>query len=490
VKRSLHASAAALTLLAIVLASSAAPTASAETTCSRFASTSGSNSNPGTAAAPYRTVQFLVSRLQAGETGCLRTGEFSEHVAIGRGGNPGNPIVLTSAPGERATLLGTLSVGDGANDVVVAGLVLNGRNSNRASPIVNGDRVTLRDNEITNEHTAICVLLGPGFESAPERALDPVVERNRIHDCGRLPGTGHDHGIYVEGTTNARILDNVIYDNADYGIHLYPDGDGSTIAHNVIDGNGGGLIFAGERAGGEYSNGYSSDRNVVEHNVITNNSQRNNIESWWGGPVGEGNIARGNCLWNGRPANIDDSAGGFTHPDNATVDPRYTNRAAKDFTLAPGSPCTGHGPRTSPSPSPPSSPQPTPNGPPTSPSAPLAALAISPPSVRVTPKRTAVLRLSTRGAARGSVRGTLALRLRGKRTTVSAARFVLQPGRTRRVTLRLSRHAMKRLRGVRRLRTTATALGRDGLGARRRGSRTVTLLAPRRPSGSARSRRQ
>ncbi len=238
-KRSLRASAAALTLLAIVLASSAAPTASADTTCTRFASTSGSNSNPGRAAAPYRTAQFLVSRLQPGETGCLRTGEFSENVSIGRGGNPGNPIVLTNAPGERATLLGRLSIGDGANDVVVVGLVLNGRNSNgRPSPIVNGDRVTLRENEITNEHTAICVLLGPGFESAPERALDPVVERNRIHDCGRLPATGHDHGIYVEGTTNARIVDNAIYDNADYGIHLYPDGDGSTIAHNVIDGNG------------------------------------------------------------------------------------------------------------------------------------------------------------------------------------------------------------------------------------------------------------
>jgi parallel beta-helix repeat protein len=488
VKRSLHASAAALTLLAIVLASSAAPTASAETTCTRFASTSGSNSNPGTAAAPHRTVQFLVSRLQPGETGCLRSGEFSENVSIGRGGNPGRPIVLTSAPGERATLLGTLSIGDGANDVVVAALVLNGRNSNgRPSPIVNGDRVTLRENEITNEHTAICVLLGPGFESAPERALDPVVERNRIHDCGRLPARGHDHGIYVEGTTNARIVDNAIYDNADYGIHLYPDGDGSTIAHNVIDGNGGGLIFAGERAGGEYSNGYASDRNVVEHNVITNNSQRNNIESWWGGPVGEGNIARGNCLWNGRPANLDDSAGGFTHPDNAIVDPLYTNRAAKDFRLAPRSPCAGKGPRTS-TPAPPP-PHPAPNGPPATSSAPFATLVISPRSVRVTPKRTVVLRLSTRDAARGNVRGTLALRLRGKRTTVSAARFVLQPGRTRRVTLRLSRHAMKRLRGARRLRTTATALGRDRLGARRRGSRTVMLLAPRRPSGSVRSRR-
>jgi parallel beta-helix repeat protein len=390
--------------------------------------------------------------------------------------------------------MGTLSIGDGANDVVVAGLVLNGRSSgSRPSPIVNGDRVTLRGNEITNEHTAICVLLGPGFENTPERAVDPVVEGNRIHDCGRLPASGHDHGIYVEGTSNARIVDNVIYDNADYGIHLYPDGDVSTIAHNVIDGNGGGLIFAGERAGGEYSSSHSSDLNLVERNIISNNSQRNNVESWWGGPVGQGNLARGNCLWNGRPRDIDDSAGGFTHPDNAIVDPLYANRAAKDFTPAPGSPCAGYGPRTpGPAPSPPR--PPPPNGRPTTPAARLAALTISPRLVRVTAKGTAVLRLSTRDAARGNVRGTLTLRrvasirvkadagspARSKPTALGRAKFVLQPGRSRRVLLRLSRPGLKALRTVRRLRTKAIAVGRDAHGGSRRGVRTVTLVAPRR----------
>ena len=245
----------------------------------------------------------------------------------------------------RATINGTLWITQTADDVVVSDLLLNGWNtSRRASPIVNGDRVSLLRNEITNGHAAICVLLGPGFENPPKRALDPVVEGNRIHDCGRLPPTGHDHGIYVEGTTNARITSNVIYDNADYGIHLYPDGDGSVIASNVVDGNAGGLIFAGERAGGEYEFAHSSDNNVVKSNIFSNNSGRNNLESWWGGPTGTDNIVKGNCFWNSLPLDIDESEEGFIHVDDTFADPLYVDRANKNFTLRPESPCAGKGP--------------------------------------------------------------------------------------------------------------------------------------------------
>jgi parallel beta-helix repeat protein len=42
----------------------------------------------------------------------------------------------------------------------------------------------------------------------------------------------------AQGTINARIANNIIHDNADYGTHLYPDGGGSLIANNVIDGGG------------------------------------------------------------------------------------------------------------------------------------------------------------------------------------------------------------------------------------------------------------
>jgi parallel beta-helix repeat protein len=241
--------------------------------------------------------------------------------------------------------VGLLSVPDSVNDVVFENLALDGRNfGDIPSPQVNGDRITFQGNDVTNENSAICFTLGGAFEDYG-RAEDVVIERNRIHHCGQLPADGHDHGIYIEGADNTRIVDNFIYSNADWGIHLYPDADGSYIARNVVDGNGSGLIFAGEDGGGEYGQPYSSDNNIVELNLITNSADGFNVESWWGGPVGVGNVLRSNCLWNGHLGDIDQSRQGFSSYGNKSVDPRYADRLAFDFRLRPESPCLGLGPR-------------------------------------------------------------------------------------------------------------------------------------------------
>lgn len=308
--------------------------------CDRYASVSGRDSNLGSSTAPYRTATRLVANLAPGQRGCLLPGTFTENLSIRKGGSPGSPITISSAPGPRATLAGILYIADSANDVVIADLNLNGTNSrNTPSPQINGDRVTLRANDITNGHTAICVVLGGSFSSYG-RAVNPVIEHNRIHNCGRLPATNHDHGIYVEGSDGARILNNVIYDNADWGVHLYPDADTSYIANNVIDGNGKGMIFASQKS----SKDHSSDGNIFEFNIVSNSTTGRNVEAWWGGRTGIGNIVRSNCLWDNGRSGLDTSGGGFVAFSNVTEDPIYTDRAQKDFRLNDGSPCAGMGP--------------------------------------------------------------------------------------------------------------------------------------------------
>jgi parallel beta-helix repeat protein len=302
--------------------------------CNRAASPAGDDGAAGTPTRPFESVERLVDALRPGEVGCLLGGTFSEHVVIRRGGSPGRPITLRSAPGRRARLVGTLDVG--TSDIVIAGLRLDGRG--RASPQVNGVRITFRGNEITNEE-GICVILGAGFESGYDRARSVVIDRNRIHNCGRLPPTGHDHGIYVEGTNGVRITNNFIYDNADYGIHLYPDAQGTYVARNVIDGNGGGVIFAGEDSGGEYDRAYASRNNVVRNNVISNSRVSHNIESWWGGPAGSGNIATRNCLWNGADGNVSDEVG-FRAAGNIVARPIFRDRRRGDLRLKPRTACS------------------------------------------------------------------------------------------------------------------------------------------------------
>jgi parallel beta-helix repeat protein len=307
--------------------------------CSRYASTSGSDSGAGTVSNPYRTVQKLMASLVAGETGCLQPGTYAENVKVTRGGLPGSRITLTSAA-ERATILGLVEVTDAANDITFTNLALDGKNSTSTpSPVVNGDRITFSSVDVTNEHTAICFNIGtPPQEGAWGLALDVVIDSSRIHDCGKIPATNLQHGIYVDGGRNVRITNNYIYNNADFGVHLYPDAQNTVVEHNVIDGNGEGLIFAGDL-------GVASSNNLVRYNVISNSLIRYDVEGWWksGNPIGSGNRVDQNCLWNGKQGTVS-SDPGFTVTNSITSDPLYVNRAAGDFRLQSSSPCAGYGP--------------------------------------------------------------------------------------------------------------------------------------------------
>jgi hypothetical protein len=225
-----------------------------------------------------------------------------------------------------------------ANFVTFAGLVLDGRNAGKLpSPVIDGDDVTFVNNEVTNYNTSICFDLGP---TTYGRAKRTVIERNRIHNCGRLPGTNRDHGIYVEHATGARIVGNVIYDNADRGVQLYPDAQSTYVAGNVIDGNGQGVLISG---GIEDFGPQASSDNVIEQNVITNSRRGNNVYGHWtGGVLGERNVVRQNCIFGGALAAQNQGLAselGYRAYDNLLADPRFLDRGGKNFALQPDSPC-------------------------------------------------------------------------------------------------------------------------------------------------------
>jgi len=306
-----------------VRGAAAAPTGEATLRCDR------------TLAAGADVVGF-VAGLGPDQVGCLREGV---HVAAGvaRVGAPG--IVLSSYPGESATLAGRLWIDADGDRAVVQDLVLDGRNpSAKPSPTINADDVVLRGNEITNDHTSICVSVNDYGGEPPPRGV--VIEGNVIHDCGVLPPTNHHHGIYLGGAREALVSGNLIYDNADRGIQLYPDADDSVVIGNVIDGNGSGLIFGGDGS-------RSSDRNLVVGNVITGSRDRFNIESHWQGPIGAGNVAFGNCLraasgeYRGSPvgSGLEPSMPGVRTFGNAVAEPGFEAPRTDDPAVAGAFPC-------------------------------------------------------------------------------------------------------------------------------------------------------
>ena len=140
--------------------------------------------------------------------------------------------------------------------------------------------------------------------------MSDVIRRIRIHDCGLLPANNHEHGIYLSYAESTQILDNVIFDNADRGIQLYPDAQHTVVRGNVIDGNGEGIIFSGV-------GGTASSDNVVENNVITNSRIRHDVESWYPDVVGTGNVVRNNCVHGGAEGSI--AAPGATLPTSPPI---------------------------------------------------------------------------------------------------------------------------------------------------------------------------
>jgi hypothetical protein len=306
--------------------------AGAATVCTLVASPSGSDSAAGTVSAPFQTAQKLVSSLTPGETGCLETGTYNENVTFRNAGTAAAPIMLTGYPGEAATVVGRVYVADGADYTTVSGLDLDGVNSSRLpSPTIDANQVTFSYDDVTNDHTAICFAIGSATWGWSTGTL---LTHDRIHDCGALPATNYQHGIYIAAATDTTIEWSLIYGNADRGIQLYPEANRTTIDHNIIDDNGEGIIISG-------ADGVASDDTNVYDNIISDATVRHDVESYWpaGNPVGVGNVVHGNCVWGGAGSAIDTSGGGFTAYDNLSSNPQYVNAAAHDYELSPTSPC-------------------------------------------------------------------------------------------------------------------------------------------------------
>jgi parallel beta-helix repeat protein len=294
------------------------PSADAERVCDRMAAPWGHDRASGEPREPYRSPGRLATSLRPGETGCLRGGTYVQReVRIRR-----RKITLRSAPGERALWRGRIVL-EGRRQKLVD-LALDGAAGPKGlpSPTVNAPEVVISDSDVTHSR-GICIMVRTWGGDRPDGF---VIQRNRIHDCGRRPPTNHDHGIYVADAVGGLIRDNVIFRNADRGVQLYPDAHRVTVVRNTIDGNGSGVIFSNE-----------SSRNVVRENLISNSVVRWNAESH--NLSGSGNRFESNCV---RPGHEDPDYhenGGIMLPslvaqrDNKVVTGEmYRARADGDYT--------------------------------------------------------------------------------------------------------------------------------------------------------------
>jgi len=304
--------------------------------CDRFAAPHGSDSARGTLLRPFRSAPRLAAALRPGQTGCLRGGAYrSRDLRVET-----RRTTLRPYQNERVTLRADIRLAPSARSSVLAGMTLDGTSGGSEIQLtLFADHSVLRGNTITNRHSsASCVYVAPYHSRPPPRGVRIV--GNKIHDCGELPATNHDHGIYVAGAHRTLIKGNWIYDNADRGIQLYPAAKRTQALGNIVDSNGWGVVFGGDDSG-SCSNG-----NKVVRNVIANSRLSWNVHSTPQGPRCRRNVLRRNCVFSRLNDPQQGSNGGVQKPSrsfrarrNLIARPSYRNRKSGDLRLRPGTRC-------------------------------------------------------------------------------------------------------------------------------------------------------
>jgi parallel beta-helix repeat protein len=196
----------------------AAVTTTTSTTTTDYVSGSGSDSNPGTSAAPWRTIQHAVNSTPANGVVVVASGSYQPFTVS----TPN--VSVTAAPSATATVVGQAGVRDvilvSANGVTIRGLTVAGCVPN-SSPMGR-----FEDNGSSgvriNDNTTGVVLDGL-----------TIRDSHGINSDGLAFGC---YGVFIHNAKNATVENSNIYHNG-YGVYLYGQGAGTLITNNTIHDN-------------------------------------------------------------------------------------------------------------------------------------------------------------------------------------------------------------------------------------------------------------
>lgn len=218
----------------------------------------GDDSNPGTLAQPWATLQHAAEQLAPGDVLEVRAGRYAGFY-LDTSGTAVDPITIRNFPGETPIVDADNPVTpdginlEGASYVVVEGFRV--ENTTRAGlRAVLCEHVTLRANEsVDNGRWGVLT----GF------CDDLLIEHNTTS------GSIDEHGIYVSNSGDRpTIRNNTIFGNNANGIHINGDaslgGDG-IISEAVVENN---VIFDNGIAGGSGINMDGVQDSVIRNNLI------------------------------------------------------------------------------------------------------------------------------------------------------------------------------------------------------------------------------
>ena len=319
-----------------------------------YVATTGNNSNPGTQAAPWRTIQHAADTARAGSTVNVRGGIYEELVSINASGNATDGfITFRSYPGETAILeaehftpsgrSGVLTINNKSYVRIEGFEIRNFRTAeHRLAPlgidvIGAGSHIELLKNNVhhieqTFEGRDAPGQGGNGFgiavygTDAKTPITDLIIDGNEVHHLK----TGSSESLVVNGNvTNFRITHNVVHDNNNIGIDVIgfertaPDPAVDQARDGVVSGN---FVYnITSRGNPAYRNDESSDgiyvdggtRILIEQNVIHDVDFGIELASEHKDRATSYVIARNNLVYHGHTAGV--SIGGYA-PERGRTD--------------------------------------------------------------------------------------------------------------------------------------------------------------------------
>lgn len=242
----------------------------------------GSDSNPGTGNAPWRTLSHAMGELRPGDTLVARGGTYVERIQLYPNDfTPATataPIRVVASPGERPVIKGLLWL-KGADHWTIDGIGVTwdpatGAANEHMVKFTGGRSWRLTNSEIWGAKSYAAVLVSQG-------AVDFRIDHNRIHDTAATNDPNQDHLIYVN---NGHAGSGIIERNLLWGS---PNGRGVKLGPPSLDVPGTSNItirqntFADNRGPSNIQISGSSNSNQIHGNILVGAAERyENITAW------------------------------------------------------------------------------------------------------------------------------------------------------------------------------------------------------------------
>ncbi len=314
-----------------------------------YVSPYGSDDNPGTALAPFRSIARAARTAQPGTTIHVAPGTYPGGFKTTASGAPDARIAYVSTVKWGARIVPPASSANGrawdnrGDHVDIIGFRIDGSVTQDGKQWSHGIYNAGSHDVISNNwvhdiaREVDCSGAGGAGISADSyyRGTDAAIIGNLVHDIGP-PGCRFIHGIYV--STTASVKNNVVYRVAEAGIHLWHDASNVIIANNTVAASHTGIIVGG---GDYYFATAGNNHTVVVNNIVYDNQMGISEQ----GKTGSTNRYSNNLVYQNPRYNYK-LKNGLTPAVPVAMAPAfaaYRRNGTPDLRLRAGSPAIGKG---------------------------------------------------------------------------------------------------------------------------------------------------